>query len=77
MDGVCCRGEKYRVLMARFADAGYRVFCEDGEDTHIIMDYSTRKKDLLGRTPLGFNDSGLMLWVSCATWPQRNRYSWP
>ena len=45
MDGVCCRGEKYRVLMARFADAGYRVFCEDGEDTHIIMDYSRSKCD--------------------------------
>jgi len=37
MDGVCCRGEKYRELMARFADAGYRVFSEDGEDTHLIM----------------------------------------
>jgi FkbM family methyltransferase len=45
MDGVCCRGEKYRVLMARFADAGYRVFCEDGEDTHLIMDYSRSKCD--------------------------------
>ena len=45
MDGVCCRGEKYRVLIARFADAGYRVFFEDSEDTHLIMDYSFPRID--------------------------------
>jgi FkbM family methyltransferase len=37
MDGVCCRGPKYHELMTRFTEAGYRVFSEDGEDTHIVL----------------------------------------